>query len=127
MQDTMSVANKLVELCRAGKNMEAVDTLYSQSIVSVEAMSAGPSPAKTEGLKAVREKNQWWMDNHEVHHAEVDGPYPHGDRFIVRFDYDVTGKGGPMAGKRMNMKEAALYTVEDGKITHEEFFYSMGG
>jgi hypothetical protein len=24
------------------------------------------------------------------------------------------------------MDEAALYTVKDGKVVHEEFFYSMG-
>ncbi len=31
-----------------------------------------------------------------------------------------------MAGKRMNLDEAALYTVKDGKIVQEEFFYDMG-
>lgn len=32
-----------------------------------------------------------------------------------------------MAGQRMQMQEAALYTVTDGKIVHEQFFYDMGG
>ena len=32
-----------------------------------------------------------------------------------------------MAGKRMTLDEAALYTVKDGKVVHEEFFYHMGG
>ena len=49
-----------------------------------------------------------------------------GDRFIVRFTYDVTAKSGPMAGKRMKLDEAALYAVKDGKIVQEEFFYHMG-
>jgi ketosteroid isomerase-like protein len=31
-----------------------------------------------------------------------------------------------MAGKRFPMEEGALYTVKDGRITEEEFFYSMG-
>jgi ketosteroid isomerase-like protein len=43
----------------------------------------------------------------------------------VRFKFDVTAKSGPMAGKRFVMDEAALYTVKDGKVVHEEFFYSM--
>jgi len=30
-----------------------------------------------------------------------------------------------MAGQRMKMDEVALYTVKDGKIVHEEFFYDM--
>ena len=28
-----------------------------------------------------------------------------------------------MAGQRTQMKEAALFTVKNGKITQEEFFY----
>ncbi|MBV8833854.1 MAG: nuclear transport factor 2 family protein [Acidobacteriaceae bacterium] len=127
MDDTLSVGKKLVELCRQGKFMEAVDTLYSPHIVSVEPMGGPGMPARQEGIKAIREKNEWWANNHEVHSAEAEGPWPHGDRFIVRFKLDVTGKDGPMKGKRMNLDETALYTVKDGKITEEQFFYHMGG
>jgi hypothetical protein len=126
MSDTLTVAKKLVDLCRQGKNDEAIDTLYSHHIVSVE-VSGGPDmPARMEGLEAIKGKSAWWSANHEVHKAEIDGPYPHGDRFIVVFKYDVTAKGGPMAGKSFSMHEAGLYTVHEGKITHEEFFYTMG-
>jgi ketosteroid isomerase-like protein len=127
MGSTMDVAKKLVELCRAGKALEAINTLYSPNIVSIEAMSMGVMPARMEGLNAIRGKAEWWEANHEVHSAELDGPWPHGDRFIVRFRYDVTAKAGPMAGKRMKLDEAGLYTVKDGKVVQEEFFYDMGG
>ena len=118
MNDVMKVGTKLVELCRQGKNTEALETLYSPHIVSVEA-AAGPNmQARMEGIEAIRGKSSWWHANHEVHGAEVEGPYPHGDRFIVRFKFDVTGKGSsPIAGKRVTMDEAALYTVKDGKRT----------
>jgi len=126
MSDTLTVGKKLVELCKQGKAMEAMDTLYSPHIVSIEAAAGGPTmPQRMEGIAAVKGKGEWWEKNHEVHKAEAEGPYPHGDRFIVHFKYDITAKSGPMAGKRMTMDEAALYTVKDGKITHEEFFYSM--
>lgn len=127
MNETLEVGKKLVELCKQGKNTEAVETLYSPDIVSIE-VSGGPAmPARMEGINAIKGKNDWWMQNHEVHHAEVEGPWPHGDRFIVRFKLDVTGKSGPLAGKRVTLDEAALYTVKNGKITQEEFFYYMGG
>jgi hypothetical protein len=127
MNDALTVGKKLVSLCRDGKIMEAVETLYSPQIVSIEAVSGGPSmPARMEGLDAIKGKNDWWVKNHEVHSSKAEGPYPHGDRFIVRFTYDVTAKAGPMAGKRLTLDEAALYTVKDGKITQEEFFYDMG-
>lgn len=127
MDETLAVAKKLVDLCREGKNMEAVDELYSPNIVSIEAMGSPSMPARMEGIEAIRGKNDWWLKNHEIHSAEAEGPWPHGDRFIVRFKYDITGKAGPMAGKRMTLDETALYTVKGGKVTQEEFFYHMGG
>ena len=127
MNHTLSIGKTLVELCRQGKNVEAVETLYSPHIVSIEAMGDASMPARMEGIDAVKGKNDWWIKNHDIHHAEAEGPWPHGDRFIVRFKFDVTPKEGPMAGKRMTLDETGLYTVKDGKIVQEEFFYHMGG
>jgi hypothetical protein len=84
-------------------------------------------PKRIEGIDAVLKKTEWWVANHTIHSAKTTGPWPNGDRFVVLFDYDVTPTSGPMANKRMKMEEAALYTVKDGKITQEEFFYDMGG
>jgi hypothetical protein len=122
---TQEIADRLVELCKTGKNLEAIDTLFSDKIVSVEALGDETMPAVMEGRAAVRGKNEWWLANHEVHAASADGPFPNGDRFAVIFDYEVTPKVGPQAGKRTRMKEVALYTIENGKIAREEFFYSI--
>ncbi len=121
---TMEVGKKLAALCREGKNLEALETLYSKDIVSVEA-AAMPGMEKTQkGIEAIKSKNQWWYDNHEVHGGEVYGPYPKDDQFAVVFKFDVTAKH---SGQRMTMEEMGLYTVQDGKIVKEEFFYSMEG
>jgi len=121
---TLEIGRKLVELCRNGKTLEALDTLYSPGVVSVEAMASPDFPAVMEGLPAVRGKNEWWYANNEVHRGEIKGPFPHGDRFALFFDFDVTAKAGAMAGRRMQMQEVGLYTVKDGRIVREEFFYS---
>ena len=113
------VAKALADLCRQGKNMEAIETYYSDHIVSVEPMDMPNLPARMEGIEAVRGKNQWWYDNHEVHAMEVKGPYVHGDQFALLFEIDVTTK----AGERAQLAEVGLYTVKDGKVVHEEFFY----
>lgn len=123
--DVNEVGRRLVELCRQGKNLDAL-SLYAPDAVSVEAMGDETMPAVMKGLEAIRGKGEWWFANHEIHRASAKGPFPNGDRFAVIFDYDVTPKAGPMAGKRMAMEEVALYTVEDGKVVREEFFYSMG-
>jgi ketosteroid isomerase-like protein len=122
----LEVGQKLVGLCREGKFADAVEQLYSPDIVSVEAMEMPQHPARQQGIAAIRKKNEMWVENHQVHGCQVTGPFPHGDRVIVVFNLDVTPKSGPMAGKRMQMEEAALYTVKNGKITQEEFFYHMG-
>lgn len=121
------VANQLVALCRAGRNIEAVETLLSPDVVSVEAMGDETMPAVMNGRDAIRGKNEWWINNHKVHSARVKGPYPNGERFAVIFDFDVTPTAGPMAGRRMRMEEVAIYTVADGKVTREEFYYDMSG
>jgi hypothetical protein len=53
------------------------------------------------------------------------GPFPHGDRFAIWMMADVTPKAGPMEGKRHTIDEVCLYTVENSKIKHVEFFYDM--
>lgn len=125
--DAKTLGKKLVELCQQGKNRQAMEELYSPDIISVEAYGDAAMPAEMKGLNAVRGKSDWWYANHEIHSGEARGPFPHGDRFAVWFKYDVTVKGGPMAGRRMTIEEVALYTVAGGKIVREEFFYDMGG
>jgi hypothetical protein len=125
MMDTYEVGKKLVDLCKAGKNADAINTLYSQKVVSIEPHGGPQMPQRMEGLAAIREKNEWWVKNHKVYGHEVEGPWPAGDRFIVRFQYDVEHTGGPMKGQRMKLDETGLYTVKDGKIVQEEFFYHM--
>lgn len=127
MASTFEVGQKLVELCRQNRNLDAVNSLYDKDVVSVEVHGMPEMPARMQGVDAIRKKNQWWFDNHTIHSHEVMGPFPHGDRFIVHFKYDVTSKVGPMAGKRMQADEAGLYTVKNGKVVQEEFFYHMPG
>jgi ketosteroid isomerase-like protein len=121
---TFEIAKKYVELCKTHQNHLVIETLFAPDIVSVEAAAMPGSPAEVRGVKAVLEKSQQWRANHEVHGAKVEGPWPHGNRFVVRFSYDVTHK--PSA-RRFQMEEAALFTVENGKIVREEFFYSTEG
>ena len=118
------VGQKLVELCRQGQNLDAIKQLYSDNIVSVEAIEGQGMPREMRGVQAVLGKGQWWLDNHEIHSAEISNPVFHGDdRFACVMKYDVTFKP---ASKRMQMEEIAIYTVANGKIVREEFFYDMG-
>ncbi len=116
--ETTEVAKGLVEMCRQGQFAEAIEAYYGEHIVSVE----GNGEA-TAGLDAVRGKSQWFMENHEVHGAVVEGPFVAANEFAVRFTLDVTFKP---SGERSTMSEVALYTVTDGKIVNEKFLYLAG-
>ena len=120
---TTEIANDLLELCRQGKNMEAIEKYYADGIVSVESMSAPGMPAEMTGIAAIKGKNQWWFENHEVHSAEMKGPLVAGNNFAIEYNYDITQKA---TGQRFVVAEIGLYTVADGKIVREHFYYSMG-
>ena len=119
---TQEVANKLVELCSEGKFDEATNTLYADDIVSMEAGAPPGQSRESKGIEAIKAKGEWWVSNHEVHSAKVEGPLVAGSHFAVTFKMDITFK--PQS-RRFQMEEIAVYKVADGKIVYEEFFYSM--
>ena len=121
---TAEIGKQLVAFCQDRKGLDAVDALYSEKIVSIEAQGSDELPARMEGIEAVRGKNAWWYDNHEIHAETATGPYcgQREDQFAVRFTMDVTFKP---TGERQKLVEVALYRVENGKIAHEEFWYQM--
>ena len=115
--DAKTVAEDFTALCKAGQLDEAGEKYWSQDVKSIEPMG---DMAVSDGLAAVKAKGQWWYANHEVHSVGVEGPFVNGDQFALRFDMDVTMKAN---GQRMQMKEVGLYTVKDGKVVEERFFY----
>ena len=121
----MEIGTKLVQLCNDGKPDEAMNTLYSDNIVSIEAQGSDEMPARMEGIDAIRGKAQWWYDNHTIHKSTALGPFVGGreNQFAVQFEMDLTTKA---TGERGQMKEIGIYTVEDGKVVEEEFWYLMG-
>ena len=119
-----SVANELVALCRAGRNLDAIAKLYSPKIVSIEPIGSETMPAEMTGIEAIRGKNEWWFANNEVHSSKVRGPFLGDQQFVVQYEWDTTFKP---TGERSVMTELALYTVKDGKIVHEQFYYHVPG
>jgi hypothetical protein len=115
---TEEVATKLVEHCRKGEWMKAVDDLYAKDIVSVEPREMENMPAEMRGIDQVRGKTKWFENSFEVHSAKVGGPFVASDTFVVQFDIDVTDKASK---KRMQMSEVGIYKVKDGKVAREEF------
>jgi SnoaL-like domain len=115
---TTELAKDFTELLKQGNDEGAAEKYNADDIVSHEAME-GPM-AVCQGKDAVRQKGEWWRQNHELHGASVEGPFVNGNQFAVRLKYDVTPKA---TGEPVTMDEVGLYTVKDGKIIEERFFY----
>lgn len=60
--------------------------------------------AELKGGAAVNAKGAWWCASRDIHSVQVLGPYVHGEQFMVRFNMDVTLKGG----ERMSLEEIGL-------------------
>ena len=113
MSTTEEVARRVVELVRRQAWYDALDQLYDDNIVSVEATAP-----ESRGKEAVRGKIDWWVNAMQVHSFEAGEPFVAQDRFVVQYDADVTEKESK---KRRHMCEVGVYTVKDGKIVREEF------
>ena len=120
--DVKAIADKLYDYCRTGQTDRGLDELYDEEVVSVEAMPMpGQNSAAAVGLEALRGKHAWWYQNNTIHGSDVAGPFVHGDdRFALIFWFDSTDKA---SGKRQQMREIGVYTIGDGKIVREEFYY----
>ncbi|MCA3647401.1 MAG: nuclear transport factor 2 family protein [Methylobacterium sp.] len=113
-------AEAFTALLKSGGHEGAAKAFNAEDIVSLEAME-GPM-AMCKGRAAVQAKSDWWYANHEIHKVTTEGPFVNGNQFLVEFDMDFTIKA---TGQRLRSKEWGLYTIRDGKISEERFFYPL--
>lgn len=118
MQSINDIAKDFAALCKAGQMDEAGEKYWAANVVSLEAMEG--DMARAEGVEALRAKGAWWYGAHEIHSIDVGEAQVNGNQFLLRFSMDVTVKE---TGERVQMDEHGLYTIIDGKIAEERFFY----
>lgn len=121
MEELIRIGREFVEALKNGRGIEQVREIYAENAESVEAVVPPHRDVRiAKGRDAIEAKREDWAATHEIHKLEADGPYVHPPhRFGVRFEVDVTQKE---TGRRMTMREIAVYSVEGGKIVREEFF-----
>jgi|SRR5215831_8151733 len=119
-----SIANRLVELVRAGKYEQAQEKLYAADAVSIEPEGLPPGAlGNAKGLRAIIEKGRQFQGKIEaLHGGSVSEPVVAGRWFSVAWMLDVTLKGRG----RTKLEEICVYHVRDGKIVQEQFFYDVG-
>jgi ketosteroid isomerase-like protein len=119
IKSTTEVAHRLIELCRQGKNMDAVHELYADNILSLE--PKGSMTERAEGKEAIIAKETGFFTMvEEVHSSEVSDALVAENFFSITMKMDMTVKGMG----RTRMDEVCVYEVKDGKIVFEEFFFT---
>jgi|KBSSwiStaDraftv2_1062776.scaffolds.fasta_scaffold17443_8 hypothetical protein len=116
---TQEIANRLSELFKENKWMEAQEELFSKDAESIEpAHSQGLQTVK--GLDAIKKKADDFNNMiEEVHGGYAGEPIVAGNHIALAMGIDCTYKGMG----RQKMDEIAVYEVKDGKIVKEQFFY----
>jgi hypothetical protein len=117
--DNKQIARRLVELCRQKKYVQAIDELYADNATGREDHGEG---AEMNGKAAIREGTVHWLGAFELPEHQIDEPLYCGDKFAVRFSGRMVKTDGSGEHK---YEEVGVYTLRDGKIVSQEFFYDM--
>ncbi|MFK8161507.1 MAG: SnoaL-like domain-containing protein [Lewinella sp.] len=115
------IADRLVELCRAGQFDQCYHELFATDADAYE-MPGFPLNNHTKGVEALLAKSKAFADKTEAFYGfSVSDPIVEGDTFAVGMMIDMTEKGKD----RTKSHEICAYVVKDGKIASEHFIYAM--
>jgi hypothetical protein len=121
MKTVEQVANRLVELCREQKYVQAVEELYAENSTSNE--PAGTSNPVTKGYDAVRDNVVRFVENtRELTDLRISDPIIADNFFSITMKMNCRMEGVSFA---MPMDEVCVYHVLDGKIVNEHFFHTV--
>ena len=118
---TREVAEDFAGMMMTGDYDAAAMKYWSDDLSTYEAMQGGMPDGmdETHGKEAAIAKAEWWYANNEVHSMATEGPFVHGDHFMLIMAIEVT----PKDGERTQMREIVDYHVVDDKIVAERYFY----
>lgn len=117
---TQEIANRLIELVRAGDFKTVYSELYSPDIVSVE-----NDGSKVNGLDGIAKKGEEWNASLESFNGSgIGDAIVSGNYFSLPMWMDVKFKGAPESVK---FNEICVYQCKDGKVVKEQFFYDEPG
>lgn len=117
--NTQIVADQLIGLLKQSRNVDAYKALYH---VDAECIEADPKRSRT-GLARLTVDMQTFADAHDFHYLRIEGPLVVGDTFAVALTFRATPRAG---GASFDVPELGVYTVKNGKIVREQFFYEVG-
>jgi uncharacterized protein YbjT (DUF2867 family) len=115
----LDVVSRYVSLLRRGE-LDAAVSLLSGDVLRVAPLEEAGGPGGLRGVEAIMANSQRQIAGHQIRGVDIDGPFPHRDRFAVRFSFDEVNleTGQPSVTEKMS-----VYAVRDGAINREDVYY----
>lgn len=111
------IALQLKAFCMQQQFAQARKALFAMDATSIEA-----DGKVYKGLKEIEQKHQGWMQSVElVRKLHIAKPLVNGNRIVLSFTWYITYKGA----KETCWKEIGIFTLSEGKIKQEQFFYDI--
>lgn len=121
MPTIAAIANDYAAMLAAGEALAAARKYWAEDIVCL-APDEQPSsqPVLATGKAAALARLALWLEGNATAEVLIDGPFITGDQFALFIDMEITRRA---TGAREPFSEFATYTVRDGQIVEERFFY----
>ena len=116
-----AVARDFTAMLRLGQFEAAGEKFWATDVRSTEPADISQDiPALVSGREAARLKARARFANKEIDDLGIDGPFVTGDQFALFLDMLITDLA---TGRTQPFAEIAIFTVRDGRIIEERFFY----
>lgn len=116
------VARDFTAMLRLGQFEAAGEAFWSLDVTSVEPEAlSDETPAAVSGRAAARAKRRARFGTAQIDDLIIDGPFVTGDQFALLIDMLVTE---PASRQAEPFTGIAVFTVREGCIVHERFFYA---
>jgi hypothetical protein len=121
MPGIYAVAHEFTAMLRAGQFEAAGNRFWADDVTSIEpAALPGGIAATACGIAAARRKCNARFGAAKIAEIGIDGPFVTGDQFVLFLDLIIVDRA---SGGSAPFSEIALYTVREGQIAEERYFY----
>lgn len=121
MANVHDVARDFTDMLRQGHFLAARERFWAEDVRSIEPHDLPDGiAAEVSGIEAARAKTARWLASRHIHDLSIDGPFVTGSQFALFLDMMI---GGQLSEAAQPFTEIAIFTVRDGRISEERYFY----
>jgi hypothetical protein len=121
MATIQDVAQDFTDMLRQGRFVAARERFWASDVRSIEPRDLPDGiAAEVSGIEAARAKTVRWFGSRHIHDLSIDGPFVTGNQFALFLDMMIAGR--PSEADQP-FTEIAVFTVRDGQISEERYFY----